>query len=107
MLQKIARKHPFLWLGGLTLAIMALGPFVPLAYDDGGLGTAWFVATYALTVIFRKAAVVGTSLLGQETGLVHGLLTVIGGGAVYVFADVILSFIARRGGRSAAAPRPS
>jgi hypothetical protein len=106
MLQRVARYHPFLWLGGLTIAIMAVGPFVPLEYDDRGLGTVWFVITYGVTVVFRKAAIVSTALSGSETGAVHTVFTLLLGSALYIAADLALSAGAKRLAKSKTEPVP-
>lgn len=106
MLQKIARLHPFWWLGALTVAIMALGPYVPLEYDDRGLEGAWFVFGYTLTFVFRKAALVSTALAGTETGSLHTVFTVFLGSAFYLAADLALSAFAKRLAKNKAEPVP-
>ena len=60
----IARYHPFLWLGGFTLVVMVVGRWIPLAYDDRGLGTAWYLFTYVLTFVFQVASDLAQRLVG-------------------------------------------
>jgi hypothetical protein len=91
----IARYHPFLWLGGFTLFIMVVGRWIPLAYDDRGLGTAWFLFTYVLTFVFRLASDLAQRLVGQHSVL-HAVLTVALGGCVYVAADLLLTTYASK-----------
>jgi hypothetical protein len=94
-LSTIARYHPFLWLGGFTLFVMVVGRWIPLAYDDRGLGTAWFLFTYVLTFLFQVASDLAQRLVGQQ-GVLHAVLTLVLGGSVYVAADLLLTKYARR-----------
>jgi hypothetical protein len=89
-LSRIARYHPFLWLGGLTLFIMVVGPWIPLAYDDRGLGTAWFLFTYGLTFVFQVSSDVASRLVGHQ-GVLQATLSVVLGSSIYVGADLLLT----------------
>ena len=107
MLRKIARLHPFLWLAAITVVVMLLGPWVPLEYDDRGVGTAWFVFTYALTWVFRQTARLADVLVGSSPGLGHTVVGLAIGIAVYVGADILLSKSAAAFGEPADAPSGS
>ena len=96
MLRIVAKWHPFLWLGAFTVLVMTVGPFVPLAYDDNGIGTAWFRFTYALTWVFRQTARLATRGLNSLAGVPHAILAIVLGAAIYLLADLLLSAAARR-----------
>lgn len=103
-LQRIARFHPFLWLGGLTLLVMVSGRFVPLNYDDGGMGTAWFVFTYALTAVFRWTSALVGAVIGTEQGFLAGTLTLFLGSCLYLLADRLVVHVAKRSGDQGMTP---
>ena len=104
MLRAIAKRHPILWLGALTIVVMILGPYVPFAYDDQGIGTAWFVFSYALTCVFRQSAHVAPLVLHSPAGVLHTFVGVLLGATVYGAADLLLSAWAASGGQSGPPP---
>ncbi len=86
----ICRYHPFLWLGGFTLFVMAVGRWIPFDYDDRGIGTAWFLFTYALTFVFRMASAAADFVVRDHSSLRAGL-TLLLGIVVYVAADMVMT----------------
>jgi hypothetical protein len=95
MLLRFLKMRPFLWLGGFALLTMVVGQAVPLQYDDGRWGTAWFVAFYTLTAPFRWASNLIGSILGTGVGFAHGALTLLVGSTAYVACDWLVTRLSR------------
>ena len=91
-----ARWHPFLFLCGFTLLIMSVGRFVPLNYDDGGIGAVWFALSYGLTTVFRYTSIAAALILGRQDGLLHTILALGVGIGVYGLLDLLLLRYATR-----------
>ncbi|MGH8542635.1 MAG: hypothetical protein ACREX3_03105 [Gammaproteobacteria bacterium] len=102
-LRKIARRHPFLWLAGLAILVMAFGRFVTLEYDDRSIGTVWFVLTYVLTWPYQLASDTIARLNGGRDLPFHAGFTFAVGTLIYVVLDAGLSRLSKpRGGDTSA-----
>jgi len=93
---RLAKWHPFLWLLGLTLGLYGVWALTGLPYDDNGIGTALFVASYGLMQPFWLARDVVLRLFGADPTTVKAIVWWLLGSVPYLAADRALTLLFRR-----------
>lgn len=95
-MRKLAKYHPFLWLGALSLLLMYLPGWLHAEYDDGGLGGLLVWVGFGIGTVYRWSYRLLLSLAAGEPFTGIRVLAALLGAAVYVGADFAHQRWARR-----------